>query len=119
MREQLGRRHDWIHRLIGLVSKFGTGRVDVVDDRNRFLVARLNATLTVGGIRFDVAVRNVSGSGLCVVSDVPLTRSDVCLVALADGKPQSSIYRAEVRWITTTSNELHLIGLQILDGTDG
>jgi len=102
--------------MVSVVVDFGTGRVDHLDDRSRFPVARLDATLTIGGVRFEVAVRNVSGGGLCVVSEIPLDPLDICTVSLADGKPHRTAYRAEVRWVKVTSNELVVIGLQIVDG---
>jgi len=72
----------------------------------------------IGGhcVRFEIAVRNVSDGGLCAALEIPLDIHDVCTVSLADGKPHRRTYRAKVRWVKVTSNELFVIGLQIVYG---
>ncbi len=116
--EKLNQRRDWMRRMVSVVAKFGTGPLDNIDERHRFLVRHLDAYLTAAGVGMQVAVRNISGGGLCVVCDLPLATGDLCTVALADGNPAGRPYRAEVRWVKSTETDLFLVGLQILNALE-
>jgi len=100
---------------VQVVADFGTGPLDTIDDRNRFLVANLDATLTIGEVNMQVSVRNISGGGFCITCDIPLQAADKCTVALRDGLPETRTYYAEVRWVKPTRNDMFIMGFEVVD----
>jgi|GEM_PF-2880895 len=104
--------------MVAVVARYGSGRVDFIDDRNRFFVTGVDAVLLSRAIESSVRVSDVASGGLCVITELALAAGDKCKVIIGDSDSDSQIFHAEVRWTKPTGDDMFAVGLQIVNGAD-